>query len=244
MGTSPDTSAKYNYVTGSLWECQWVVGPEFQGGQIPELTGRTQWRSGAPGSTSEREEQNWECQRQAWEQLGAQTTSTGAPVTSLGAPPITVEQSGRKNILFGNTADARRNHRYYLLFNDFQNSCIQLVFPSMYLCIKIATHLHTVYLDWLQAVLESNSRCAGSWQSSELIDTLEGGYCANFEMHLEAVMERIGRCIRRPWSSELTNALGGSNQASLEIHLEAIIVRTWRTWSSKCVDALGDHDRV
>jgi hypothetical protein len=35
-----------------------------------------------------------------------------------------------------------------------------LIYVSMYLCIYIATHLHTVYLDWLQAVLESNSRCA------------------------------------------------------------------------------------
>jgi len=26
----------------------------------------------------------------------------------------------------------------------------------MYLCIYIATHLHAVYLDWLQAVLESS----------------------------------------------------------------------------------------
>jgi hypothetical protein len=30
-----------------------------------------------------------------------------------------------------------------------------------HLYIYIATHLHTVYLDWLQAVVESNSRCAG-----------------------------------------------------------------------------------
>jgi hypothetical protein len=29
-----------------------------------------------------------------------------------------------------------------------------------HLCIYIATHLHTVYLDWLQAVLETNSRSA------------------------------------------------------------------------------------
>jgi hypothetical protein len=30
----------------------------------------------------------------------------------------------------------------------------------MYLCIYIATHLYTVYLDWVQVVLESNSSCA------------------------------------------------------------------------------------
>jgi len=39
-------------------------------------------------------------------------------------------------------------------------SCIQFVFSSTYLCIYIATHLHTLYLDWLQAVLVSDSRCA------------------------------------------------------------------------------------
>ena len=32
-------------------------------------------------------------------------------------------------------------------------SCIPFVFSSMYLSIYIATHLHTVYLDWLQAVI-------------------------------------------------------------------------------------------
>jgi hypothetical protein len=34
-----------------------------------------------------------------------------------------------------------------------------LILVSMYLSIDIATHLHTVYLDWLKAVIESNSRC-------------------------------------------------------------------------------------
>jgi len=37
--------------------------------------------------------------------------------------------------------------------------CCILIYVSMYLCIYIATHLHTVYLHWLQAVLESNWRC-------------------------------------------------------------------------------------
>ena len=43
---------------------------------------------------------------------------------------------------------AMLNHSYYLSLNDFQNLCIQFVFSSMYLCIYIATYLHTVYLDW------------------------------------------------------------------------------------------------
>jgi len=55
---------------------------------------------------------------------------------------------------------AMLNHSYYLSFNDFQYLCIQFVFSSMYLCIYIATYLHTVYLDWQHAVIVSNSRCA------------------------------------------------------------------------------------
>jgi len=61
---------------------------------------------------------------------------------------------------FGNAAGVPGNHSYYLSFNDFQNLCIQFVFSSMYLCIYIATYLHTVYLDWQHAVIVSNSRCA------------------------------------------------------------------------------------
>jgi len=63
------TSVKCNYVTESLWECLRVIGPEFQGSQIPELTGPMQWRSGSPGSTWESQRQNWEHQRQALEHL-------------------------------------------------------------------------------------------------------------------------------------------------------------------------------
>jgi len=65
----------------------------------------------------------------------------------------------------------RRRHIWEHLESQ---SRIQLVFSSMYLCIDIATHLHMVYLDWLQAVLESNLRCAWKWQSSELRYILRG----------------------------------------------------------------------
>ena len=57
--------------------------------------------------------------RCTWEHLGAPTTSLGAPATSLGACRITVEQSGRNNIFFGNAASVPGNHSYYLSFNDF-----------------------------------------------------------------------------------------------------------------------------
>jgi len=55
---------------------------------------------------------NWERRRQTWEHLGALATC-------LGAPRITVEQSGKNNIFFGNAAGAPGNHSYYQSFNDF-----------------------------------------------------------------------------------------------------------------------------
>ena len=63
------TSAKCNYITRSFWECLRIVRPESQRGQMAELTGPTQWPSGAPRSTWEHGRQAWECWRQAWEHL-------------------------------------------------------------------------------------------------------------------------------------------------------------------------------
>ena len=60
----------------------------------------------------------------------------------------------------------------------------------MYLCIYIATHLHMVYLDWLQGVLENNLRCAWKWGSSELRDPLQGRDRVSLEMHMEAVIKQ------------------------------------------------------
>jgi hypothetical protein len=61
-----------------------------------------------------------------WEHLGepptsleAPTTGLEAPARSLGALQITVEQSGKNNIFFGNSPGAPGNHSYYLSFNDF-----------------------------------------------------------------------------------------------------------------------------
>jgi hypothetical protein len=55
----------------------------------------------------------------AWERLGALPTNLGVLAICLGAPRITVEQSGKNNIFFGNAAGSPGNHSYYLLFNDF-----------------------------------------------------------------------------------------------------------------------------
>ena len=63
------------------------------------------------------------------------------------------------------------------------------VFSVYYhLCIYIATHLHTVYLDRLQVVVESNSRCGWRCASSELRDTLGGRDRAGLEKHWEGVI--------------------------------------------------------
>jgi len=78
------SSAKCILVTGSLWEYLRVVGPECQGGQIPEYTGLTPWPSGTPRSTWERRRQLWECRPQAWEHMGTPATSLGAPMSKHG----------------------------------------------------------------------------------------------------------------------------------------------------------------
>ena len=102
-------------------------------------------------------------------------------------------------------------------------------------CNYIAIHSHTVYLDWRQAELESNSRCTGKWQSSELRDILRGRACGSLEMHLEAIIEHIWRHTLRAWSNKLRDALGGGSRAYLEIHLEAVFKQiwkcNWRSWS-------------
>jgi len=158
----------------------------------------------------------------------------------LGARWITVVQSG-KNI-FGNAAGAPGNHSYYLSFNNFQNLCIQFVFSSMYLCIYIATYLHMVYLDWQHAVIESNSRCAWGWRSSELRDTLRGSDRASLAMQSDTKIEWTHRCTGRPWSSEFGDALGDRDWVNSEMHWEAVIERvwtcTWRPASSALRDAL------
>jgi len=111
------SSAKCILVTGSLWECLRVVRPESQGGQIQEFTGPMQWPSGAPGRTWKRWPWLWKSRLQAWEHLGVPATSLGAPMTSLWARRITVEQSGKNVIFFGNAAGAPGYQSFYLSFN-------------------------------------------------------------------------------------------------------------------------------
>jgi len=52
--------------------------------------------------------------------------------------------------------------RLEIIATTYHSTIINTHVFSLYshLCIYIATHLHTVHQDWLQAVLESNSKCA------------------------------------------------------------------------------------
>jgi hypothetical protein len=69
-----------------------------------------------------------------------------------------------------------------------------------------------IYLDWLQAVLESKMRAAP-----------ENNNRMNSEIQSEPDIQQVGRYIWKPWSSEFGDALGSGNKAYLEIHLEGVI---------------------
>jgi len=113
-----------------------------------------------------------------------------------------------------------------------------------HLCIYIATHLHTVYLDWLQAVLEGNSRCAWKWWLTELRHTLRGRHRASLEIHFEAVIKRVWRCTLRPWSSKFVDAIGGRDCANMEAVFERLWRCNLRPWSNGFGDALWGRDRA
>jgi len=102
-----------------------------------------------------------------WEHLGAPKTSLGAPTTSLGvlmtsldaptslgAPRITVEQSGKASSLGPLPVHLE------IIATTHRSTIFETHVFSMYshLCIYIATPLDMVYLNWLQALLESNAR--------------------------------------------------------------------------------------
>ena len=149
--------------------------------------------------------------RQAWEHLGAPATNLGMPATNLGAP-ATCLGAPRITVM--------------------DSVCI-LIYVSMYLCIYIATHLHTLYLDWLVCRIYTPRhpvhlrypfdraclRCTWRRRLIELRDALGDWDRVNSEMHLEAGIERVWWYTWMRWSCELA----GRNRASLEIHWEAVI---------------------
>jgi len=127
------------------------------------------------------------------------------------------------------------------VFCSYSHLCI---YVWMYLCIYIATHLDTVYLDWLQAVLESSWRCAWQWRLGELRVTLWGRDRASLEIHLQALIEWISRCSPTWWSCVIGDLLGSNACANLEAVIDRIWRYTRRPWSSEFGDALGEHDHA
>jgi len=71
--------------------------------------------------------------------LGGLKTSQESPATILGASGITLEQSWKYTII-GNPASASGYHSYYILFDFFDNSCVQFVFYSMYVYSYSSIH--------------------------------------------------------------------------------------------------------
>jgi len=131
-----------------------------------------------------------------------------------------------------------------------------LIDVSMYLCTNIATYLHAVYVDWLQTVLDSNSRCTWRWRSRELRDAiwrlwwikLGDEHAGHDHANLEAVIDRVWRYTcslwfcklgRRDWGW-LEKHLGGDDRASLEASFK------WLHWpkSTEVTDALRGWDRA
>jgi len=140
---------------------------------------------------------------------------------------------------------AMLNHSYYLLFNDFQNLCIQFVFSSMHLYSYLSTQGISALAAHgdcqqcevrLEMMIEWTQRYTLRPWSSEFRDALAGRDGMNSEMHWEAVIERVG------------DALGDRDWVNSQMQLEAVIERVWRCdWRlrlSELRDALGGRDRA
>jgi len=205
------TSAKYMVVPGNLWEDLEVVRPESQGSQLAEVYGPMRCPLGPTESVTKRCQQSYTLSKLCQDHIRALATT-------LERPWIIVDQSGNINTIFWIVTGAHWNYCYDILFNDFSTTCIWFLFPSLYPGMYIATHLHKVYMDWMQVVLESNWRLACRRQPCELRGTVRCHYGMNLQMHLEAILEWLWRYAGRLRSSYS------------KLHLEAVIKWVWGCW--------------
>jgi hypothetical protein len=129
---------------------------------------------------SERRPHDWECLQLVWERAESQWSSAGK-TSCLGTWLVRLEMI------------ATTYHSTIVKTHVFRLYSHRCIYVSIYLCIFIATRLHTINLDWLLAVLESNSRCAWEGRSSELRDTLRCRGWPSLDMHLEVVSEHLWR---------------------------------------------------
>jgi len=122
---------------------------------------------GTPQCAGENIGCTWESCRQVWEYLESPLSSRGK-TSSLEMLQVCLEccrcawnAAGAPGILQVRLEIIATTYRSTIVkthvFRLYSHLCN---YVSIYLCIYIATHLHTIYLDWLQAVLESNSSCA------------------------------------------------------------------------------------
>jgi len=142
--------------------------------------------------------------------------------------------------------------RLKIIATTYHSTILKTHVFSLYshLGIYTETQILTVYLDWLQTVLERMLSSTWRWWSSELRQSLQGHDWASVEIHLPAVTRQVCRSTLRPWSSEHRDALRGCDWTSLEIHYgpnidmhsEAVIecVRRcpWSLWSNQIVGVL------
>ena len=99
----------------------------------------------------------WECYRCAWDAAGApgmlqvRLEYSRCAWDAAGAPGM---QQVHLEII------ATTYHATIVKIHIFRLYSHLFFYVSIYLCLYIVTHLHTIYLDWLQMVVESNLRCA------------------------------------------------------------------------------------
>ena len=205
-----------------------------------------------------RQWQVWVCWRwasehqwQVWESVQSQLSSLWNRTSYLGTLLVR-----REIIATTYCSTIVKTH----VFSLYSHLCI---YVSMYLGIYIPTHLYTIYLDWLQAVVYNNSRCIGQLQSTELRDQLRchagvsleictwmwwerectGRNRARLEMPFDTVTERIRKYPWRLWSHKFGEVFRGHVHANLE----AVIGRVWRFTRRPSLgefgEALGGLDR-
>jgi len=198
-------------------------------------------------SNWERRRQAWKRRRQAWEHLGV-------PGIILGALRITVEQSGKNNIFFGNAAGAPGNHSYYLSFNNFKTHVLSLY---SHLCIYVSIYLpiYTRY-SWTgcrrclrasRGAPENDDQVNSGIHTRAVIEwvwgwTLEAVIERVWRWTLQGAIERVWRCTWRPRPSEFGDAIGCRDRVTLETVIEQVLRYTCRLWSSELGDALRGHD--
>jgi len=226
-------SAKSISLTGGPRECFGVVGPESQGGHMIQLTSLMQLRSGAPGRAGKISLRILAVLRQSGVFLEV-------PAICLEAPCNAGTKPGSTSNLCG--AVPEKQHLlwdYYwcpwklwlLLIIQWFSTLMYAVWPlnyvSKYLCINIAGHQCTVYLDCLQLVFESNLRLAWRWQTStELTDAHWGCNWAASVMSLEAIIIWTSQV----WSSAIAVAFGSHDRANLKVMINSVWWCNWRLW--------------